>query len=242
MDSRLLVAGLVLVACCNKAPAEPPDGAPITVKDGVIYKGDQEWLKYHWTNAGLHTHFYKVTTPDKQELVTLTVRRTGSSMVMEGRFPSLERCYVTSLPRFALADLLAEYRTHGVISNTQVHKGKLEDYVESKGSSLKKNCDEPRATAPRGGGERVQEVPEVDVSVQLRNNCSDTVRLYIGTNPGYGSGTTTTLGGNNITNMRLPIGKKICIVDGSTNPISCSTISAGMSRIEVNSSGTGFMF
>ncbi|TAL60005.1 MAG: hypothetical protein EPN85_08210 [Bacteroidetes bacterium] len=79
-----------------------------------------------------------------------------------------------------------------------------------------------------------------NVSFTLKNNSSKTVRIFIGTKPKYGSGRTTNLGGNSITSEHGTAGDQICVVDGSDNPISCQTISGSVTRIDINSSGTGF--
>jgi len=78
------------------------------------------------------------------------------------------------------------------------------------------------------------------VSFNLKNNSSTTVKIFIGTKPKYGSGRTTSIGGNTRTSENGYVGNQLCIVDDSDNPISCMTISNSMGTIYINSKGNGF--
>jgi hypothetical protein len=79
------------------------------------------------------------------------------------------------------------------------------------------------------------------VSLSIKNNCRQSVKIFIGTKPKYGSGTTSTLGGNSVNSRSgVNVGDQLCIVDNSGNPISCMTISSSTGRVEINSAGTGF--
>ena len=82
--------------------------------------------------------------------------------------------------------------------------------------------------------------PPANVSFTLKNTGGNSVRVFIGTKPKYGSGTTGNISGNSINSMHGTVGDQICIVDGSDNPISCMTISNGMGTVYINKAGTGF--
>jgi len=78
------------------------------------------------------------------------------------------------------------------------------------------------------------------VSVRLRNGCRETVRLFFGERPRFGSGRYSTLSANTVTSYSLDEGDMLWIVDESQNGLSSVTISRGMREIEVTSSCTGF--
>jgi len=88
-------------------------------------------------------------------------------------------------------------------------------------------------TAPAG--------PQV-VSVELHNDCSNTVKLFLGQKPKYGSGTSTSLGSNTTTSYQMKPGDMIWIIDDSENGLSSTTIGGGngSQRIRITSSCTGF--
>jgi hypothetical protein len=85
-------------------------------------------------------------------------------------------------------------------------------------------------TAPAG--------PSV-VSVTLKNNCRETVRLFFGDEPKFGSGTYSSLGANTQTSMSFRPGDMIWLVDDSQNGISSTSVSAITNRIEITESCTG---
>ena len=88
-------------------------------------------------------------------------------------------------------------------------------------------------TAPAG--------PEV-VSVELHNDCANTVKLFLGQKPKFGSGTNTSLGSNTTTSYQMKPGDMIWIIDDSENGVSSTTIGggSGSQRIRITSSCTGF--
>jgi len=104
------------------------------------------------------------------------------------------------------------------------------------------------AAAPTGGGESgggapmssAPAAPQV-VSVTLHNDCSNTVKLFLGEKPKFGSGTNTSLGSNTTTSYQMKPGDMIWITDESENGISSTSIGGGSSQsIRIMSSCTGF--
>jgi hypothetical protein len=77
------------------------------------------------------------------------------------------------------------------------------------------------------------------VSVTLKNNCRETVKLFFGDKPKFGSGTYSSLGANTQTSHSFRPGDMMWIVDDGQNGISSTSVSAGMSRIEITESCTG---
>ena len=77
------------------------------------------------------------------------------------------------------------------------------------------------------------------VSVTLRNSCRDTVKVFYGDKPKFGSGTYSTLSSNSVTSKQFRAGDMIWIVDDSQQGLASATISAGMNTVEVTSGCTG---
>ena len=78
------------------------------------------------------------------------------------------------------------------------------------------------------------------VSVTLRNACPQTVNLFFGEKPKFGSGTYTTIGTNTVTSKSMQPGEMLWIVDGSQNGISSVTIEASTKTVEVTSDCSSF--
>lgn len=89
----------------------------------------------------------------------------------------------------------------------------------------------PPASAPPG--------PQT-VSVSLRNGCPNTVKLFFGDKPKFGSGRYTSLGSNTVTSYSMREGDMLWIVDDSQNGISSVSASSASRSFEVTSSCTGF--
>lgn len=78
-------------------------------------------------------------------------------------------------------------------------------------------------------------------SLSLKNDCRQTVRLFIGDKPKYGSGRTTTVSSNSITSYSGSAPETIWIVDSSDNGLSAFTVSPGRHSIRILQSCTGFV-
>ncbi|HEY1558047.1 MAG TPA: hypothetical protein VGF94_24625 [Kofleriaceae bacterium] len=91
----------------------------------------------------------------------------------------------------------------------------------------------PPATAPAG--------PQV-VSVELHNDCANTVKLFLGEKPKFGSGTNTSLGSNTTTSYQMKPGDMIWIIDDGENGVSSTTIggNSGSLRLRITSGCNGF--
>ena len=93
-------------------------------------------------------------------------------------------------------------------------------------------------TAPPAAG-RAPEAPAPPkiVSVSIRVTCRDSVYVFYGDDPKYGSGTSSRLGGNSIQNNTRQPGDMIWITDGNRNPIGSVTISETTREVEVSCNG-----
>jgi hypothetical protein len=97
------------------------------------------------------------------------------------------------------------------------------------------------APAPTGPGQQ----PEQDASPRhasftLRNTCRETVKLFFGKTPKFGSGRTDSMSGNSRRNESMTEGEMIWIVDGSGNGISSYSVSAGVREVTISESCMGF--
>ncbi len=104
---------------------------------------------------------------------------------------------------------------------------------------------EPGTAAPAGepaaaGSEAAPApAPPGPVSVTLRNTCPQTVRLFFGDKPKFGSGRYTTMSSNSVTSYQMQPGDMIWIVDGSDNGISSTSVSEASRNIEITQGCTG---
>jgi hypothetical protein len=101
----------------------------------------------------------------------------------------------------------------------------------------------PSYGSPDAGGSEpapAQPAGPTIVSITLRNTCPQTVNLFFGDKPKFGSGTYTTLGSNTSTSKSMQAGEMIWIVDGSQNGISSATIEAGIGTVEITGDCSGF--
>lgn len=77
------------------------------------------------------------------------------------------------------------------------------------------------------------------VSVTLRNRCRETVKVFFGDKPKFGSGRYSSMSSNSSTSHSFQPGDMFWIVDDGQNPISSVTVSPGMREIEILDSCTG---
>lgn len=99
----------------------------------------------------------------------------------------------------------------------------------------------PASTSP-SDSPKADEKPAAPstVSVTLRNGCSNTVKVFFGDKPKFGSGRYSSLSGNSRTNQSFEPGDMIWIVDDGQNGIDSVTVEAGTREIEVASSCDAF--
>lgn len=78
------------------------------------------------------------------------------------------------------------------------------------------------------------------VSITLRNTCPQTVDLFFGETPKFGSGTYSNMSSNSSTSKSMQPGEMIWIVDKSQNGISSVTIDASTKTVEITGDCSGF--
>lgn len=101
----------------------------------------------------------------------------------------------------------------------------------------RKRAEEERrqaASAPStGGGSQT-------FSLTLKNNCSRTVKIFIGDKPKWGSGTYSSVSSNSVNSYSGFAPQSFWIIDDSQNGISSYTTSPGSQRIQITPSCSGF--
>jgi hypothetical protein len=99
----------------------------------------------------------------------------------------------------------------------------------------------PPPARPAGAAEGSQ--PAADpkrASFTLRNSCRETVKLFLGKTPKFGSGRTDSMSANSMRDESMTEGEMIWIVDGGGNGISSHTVSSGVREVSIGSSCKGF--
>lgn len=77
------------------------------------------------------------------------------------------------------------------------------------------------------------------VYVNIRNRCRETVKVFYGDKPKFGSGTYSSMSSNSSTSHSFRPGDMMWIVDDSQNGLGSVTVSPGMREIEILDSCTG---
>jgi len=130
---------------------------------------------------------------------------------------------------FALGGCIVPPQSNGGAAAPSAQPASYSSGGESGGES---GGGAPAASAPAA--------PQV-VSVTLHNDCPNTVPLFLGEKPGFGSGTKTSLSSNTTTSYQMKPGDMIWIIDDSENGISSTSIGGGSSQsIRIMPGCTGF--
>lgn len=93
----------------------------------------------------------------------------------------------------------------------------------------------PTASAPV----ETAAAPQGPVSVTLRNSCKQTVKVFFGDKPKFGSGTYSSLSSNSVSSHSFAVGDMMWIVDDAENGLSSTSVSASTREIEVLDGCTG---
>lgn len=94
-----------------------------------------------------------------------------------------------------------------------------------------------RPTTGAGAGPAMAEPKApVVVSVSVKNECANTVHVFYGKEPKYGSGREVALGGNSLQNQSFKPGDMIWVVDDQQNGIASTSVSEGTHDVVVGCS------
>jgi len=75
--------------------------------------------------------------------------------------------------------------------------------------------------------------------VTLRNSCKQTVKVFFGDKPKFGSGRYSSMSSNSLTSATFQPGDMLWIVDDGQNGLSAVTVAEGMREIEILEGCTG---
>src|SRR3954463_7117352 len=76
------------------------------------------------------------------------------------------------------------------------------------------------------------------VSVTIRSSCSQTVKVFFGDKPKFGSGTYSSISSNSVQSHTFRPGDQLWIVDESENGLGSTSVSANTRELEIGSSCT----
>jgi hypothetical protein len=76
------------------------------------------------------------------------------------------------------------------------------------------------------------------VSVTIRSSCGKTAKVFFGDNPGFSSGTQSSVSSNSVENKTFRVGDQMWVLDDSGKGLSNVTIGTGTRNIEIGSSCT----
>jgi hypothetical protein len=85
---------------------------------------------------------------------------------------------------------------------------------------------------PGGGGGGAP--PAGPVSVTIRSQCPQTVRVFYGDKPKFGSGTNSTISSNSVNSHTFQPGDMFWIIDDSENGLDSVTVDDRVGTIEIN--------
>ncbi|HEX4452472.1 MAG TPA: hypothetical protein VH143_16460 [Kofleriaceae bacterium] len=104
----------------------------------------------------------------------------------------------------------------------------------SSGPTTGDNTPPPGAPAGTGAGTNAPSAPAGPVSVDIRGSCSNTVKVFYGDKPGYGSGTLSSVESNSISSHSFRPGEMMWVVDEHENGVASVTVTPSTHEIEVN--------
>lgn len=112
-------------------------------------------------------------------------------------------------------------------------------YASSSGAPSESGTDSSFASSTPGATPAAAPAPAGPVSVTIRSSCGQTVKVFYGDKPKFGSGTYSTISSNSVQSHSFREGEQFWIVDDSENGVSSATISSGTRELEIGSSCSG---
>lgn len=119
-------------------------------------------------------------------------------------------------------------------------KGSYEVICSSSGKCTVLNQGElvmqeaPTATHREAEGSSPTAQSSGPVSISLTSACPRTAKLFFGNDPAFGSGRSTTLGGNSRESASARIGDKIWLLDDRGKGVASVSVGAGMNEVHVS--------
>ena len=120
-----------------------------------------------------------------------------------------------------------------------VQSGSGPTYASSGGpSSGNDGTETAYAGATPAAAQQSASAPAGPVSVTIRSACSQTVKVFYGDKPKFGSGTYSSISSNSVQSHSFQPGDQLWIVDDSENGLSNATIGGSTRELEIGSSCT----
>jgi hypothetical protein len=94
---------------------------------------------------------------------------------------------------------------------------------------------------PISGSPHANSAPAGPVSVTIRSKCAKTVRVFFGSKPKFGSGTTSSISSNSLRSHSFQPGDQMWIVDEHDNGVSNASISSSTRELEITASCAGLV-
>lgn len=186
----------------------------------------------------------------KKEIIPLCKKAVPNAASDETRYAVLDSClkhsHGTSVDdglKWAGKDQIAFYKEYSrkIEEENAAHRREEEERsarMRAEMDESRRRDDEMRRQQQSQGQSSGPSGPS-RWSLTLHNDCRSTVKLFFGQKPKWGSGTYTTLGGNNTTSYSGNAGDMIWIVDDSQNGVS-SLSPSGNQRMKITASCSGF--
>ena len=80
-----------------------------------------------------------------------------------------------------------------------------------------------------------------EMTLTLRNNCDKHLNLFMGNKKEVFDGKSEEVGGRSTNTLYLMEGDVVCIMDAPKTIHTCAIIKDGMTKVEINPSGNGFI-
>lgn len=161
-----------------------------------------------------------------------------------GTGPIKSTLYAKTIPEDEIAALEAKRAAAWEQAGIEAEQFRREEEARQRQAEAERQARQAERDAARSSGSgrsssgAAPSGPSV-VSVQLKNNCSSTVKLFFGSKPKFGSGRYSSLGSNTRTSESMKPGDMVWIVDDGQNGVASATVSASTREIEITSSCTG---
>lgn len=187
--------------------------------------------------------------PDK-EILPLCQKARPSAADDETKFALLQSCLTHSHAGDVEAGLkwagsadIAFYKDYQqkIAAENAAHRREQEEQSARMRAEMDANRarDDQRRKASESAGRSAGASGSAMFSLTLHNSCSKTVKLFFGREPKFGSGTYSSLGGNNVTSYTGQAGDMIWIVDDNQKGVS-SLSPSGSQNMQITSSCSGF--
>jgi hypothetical protein len=258
MMRTMTKTSLASLACLLLLAAPAAADSSIAIQGDTVLVDGKPFLRFRRVTP--EGSYYIVKGVDGRDQAGLTFTSYPGRVFFNARFPALGRFFQANFPAGTTFEkVIASFIQNKVFVDGKPSLPGVQKYCADRGLPLRGDDDplpeRPAAPPPQfsppsswpsrppsGAGPRQPPSPTEPATVgfTLRNNSSRDVRIFIGSRPKYGSGRTTRATAHSIASEHGIRGDQVCIVDERDNPITCTTLSPGMSSVEINPSGTGF--